>query len=670
MKLPAACLASLLALAPPALAEGVRTIIVMDGSGSMWGQIDGQPKLQIARAAVAEVVSGLPPEEEIGVMAYGHRVKGDCSDIELLVPPAAGNADAVIGAVNAMRFLGKTPLSEAVRQAAEELRYAERAASVVLVTDGLETCGSDPCALARELEASGVDFTAHVIGFGLSAADGAEVACIAEETGGRFLQAGDAGTLSGALRAVVGNAPPAEAPPPPDPDPILQTNHFPGAWLMPQAQIMPTGRSFGPSVENPASIAFPADGTIETCQATCAADALCGSWQYEPPGSYFVAEARCRLFSPATEFGMTFAAAEDGFAAGMKEGVIGLLRPYVAIGATDIPVTLTLPEPAIAGAEFVVQWSGPAGVDDWVDLVPAGQAELGGELSIFWVNETIEDGDLPEGAGVLVAPTDPGRYDLRYVLGRSADQRVIHRLPLMLGEGGLVPISAPAPAQDLPRPVPVSFTAEGADAVGLAISWSATPEPGQDLPPEAWALPDAAAGTVTADFLPGRYAVQGDAGDSVFAANITVTPQGPNAFTIPADPALSPAGPDADPGTVIPVTIRAEGFDGVVEWSAMPDGGTADDRIGDRLSGPWSTTLDPGDWAVFGMSDDATFFARIRVDAASSDFTIPREMPVPTPPPAPDRADPAALAERLNGIPLDLGRIDPAEFERLLGLRP
>ena len=102
----------------------------------------------------------------------------------------------------------------------------------------------------------------------------------------------------------------------------------------------------------------------------------------------------------------------------------------------------------------------------------------------------------------------------------------------------------------------------------------------------------------------------------------------------------------------------------------MPDGGTADDRIGDRLSGPWSTTLDPGDWAVFGMSDDATFFARIRVDAASGDFTIPREMPVPAPPPAPERADPAALAERLNGIPLDLGRIDPAEFERLLGLRP
>ena len=39
----------------PALAEG-RSIIVLDGSGSMWGQIDGRPKLEIARAALGQVL--------------------------------------------------------------------------------------------------------------------------------------------------------------------------------------------------------------------------------------------------------------------------------------------------------------------------------------------------------------------------------------------------------------------------------------------------------------------------------------------------------------------------------------------------------------------------------------------------------------------------------------
>lgn len=237
----------LAALSGPALADPARTIIVMDGSGSMWGQIDGQPKLQAARRAVADVVGGLPASQEIGVLAYGHRVKGDCSDIELLVPPAPGNAEAVIGAVNAMRFQGKTPLTEAVRMAAEALRSDENPASVVLVTDGLETCGSDPCALARELEASGVDFTAHVIGFGLSAAEGAQVACIAQETGGRYIEASDAGALSGALRSVVGDAASVTPEPPPEPAPVAAARHFPGAWFMPQARLAPTGRTFLPS---------------------------------------------------------------------------------------------------------------------------------------------------------------------------------------------------------------------------------------------------------------------------------------------------------------------------------------------------------------------------------------------------------------------------------------
>lgn len=189
-----------------------RTIIVMDGSGSMWGQIDGRPKLEIARQAVADVVASLPGGQEIGLIAYGHRSKGDCGDIEVLVPPAPGAGARIVDAVNVMRFLGKTPLSDAVRRAAGELRFTEEAARVVLVTDGVETCGGDPCALGAELEAAGLDFTAHVVGFGLSAAEGARVACLAEETGGRYIAANDAASLGTALAETVA-APPPAAPP-------------------------------------------------------------------------------------------------------------------------------------------------------------------------------------------------------------------------------------------------------------------------------------------------------------------------------------------------------------------------------------------------------------------------------------------------------------------------
>ena len=137
-----------------------------------------------------------------------------------MVPPAAGTAQAITDAANAMKFLGKTPLTEVVRLAAAELKSTEEKATVILITDGIETCEADPCALGAELEASGVDFTAHVVGFGLTAEEGATVACLAENTGGKYIEAKDAGSLVDALKTTVAVAEP-------EPDPRARTRTDP-----------------------------------------------------------------------------------------------------------------------------------------------------------------------------------------------------------------------------------------------------------------------------------------------------------------------------------------------------------------------------------------------------------------------------------------------------------
>jgi Ca-activated chloride channel family protein len=217
-RLMAPCLAGLLMAPAPLLAEG-KSIIVLDASGSMWGQIDGRAKLEIAREALGTVLAGLDPAAEVGLIAYGHREKGSCTDIELVVPPAAGTAQAITDAANAMQFLGKTPLTDAVRQAAGDLRSTEEKATVILITDGIETCDADPCALGAELEASGVDFTAHVVGFGLTEEEGQAVACLANTTGGQYIQASDAGALVEALKTTVAVATP-EPEPAPAPEPV------------------------------------------------------------------------------------------------------------------------------------------------------------------------------------------------------------------------------------------------------------------------------------------------------------------------------------------------------------------------------------------------------------------------------------------------------------------
>lgn len=211
MRLPAFFLLLFTLVFPAMAAE--RTIIVLDASGSMWGQIDGRPKIEIARETLSVVLGTIPADTELGLMVYGHREKGSCGDIELAVPPAAGSADAIAGFVNAVNPKGKTPLTQSVRQAAEALRYTEEKSTVILVTDGIETCEADPCALGAELENSGVDFTAHVVGFGLTDEEGRQVACLAENTGGKYLQAKDAGQLEGALAEAVASAPAPEPEP-------------------------------------------------------------------------------------------------------------------------------------------------------------------------------------------------------------------------------------------------------------------------------------------------------------------------------------------------------------------------------------------------------------------------------------------------------------------------
>ncbi|MCH2069659.1 MAG: VWA domain-containing protein [Shimia sp.] len=192
---------------PIATAEAQDTsnvMIVFDASGSMWGQIDGETKIEIARDAFANAQSVWDEAgQNIGLIAYGHRRKGDCQDIEMMVAVGGNNGAAVADQIQSLRPKGKTPLTDAIRLAAAELRYREEAATVLLFSDGIETCNADPCSLATELEDDGIDFTAHVIGFGLgSDTDRTELQCIADNTGGRFIEAQDAAGLQEAFTKV------------------------------------------------------------------------------------------------------------------------------------------------------------------------------------------------------------------------------------------------------------------------------------------------------------------------------------------------------------------------------------------------------------------------------------------------------------------------------------
>jgi hypothetical protein len=79
-------------------------------------------------------------------MAYGHRREGDCRDIEVLAAPAPLDRNSLGSLMDGISPRGKTPIGAAVRAPRDSLGPGD-AASVVVVTNGLENCGADLCAL-------------------------------------------------------------------------------------------------------------------------------------------------------------------------------------------------------------------------------------------------------------------------------------------------------------------------------------------------------------------------------------------------------------------------------------------------------------------------------------------------------------------------------------------
>ena len=193
-------LADLLASAPPTLADGPSDLLlVLDASGSMWGQVAGEAKIVIARRVVKDLAGRIPAGTEVGLIAYGHRREGDCDDIESIIPLGPLDAATVGTKVDALNAKGKTPITKAVRQAIDVVRARDTAATVVLVSDGIETCGGDPCAAVRAAKQAGVRFVMHVVGFDMGDADVSQLECAAQAGDGLYFDARSAEELAGAL---------------------------------------------------------------------------------------------------------------------------------------------------------------------------------------------------------------------------------------------------------------------------------------------------------------------------------------------------------------------------------------------------------------------------------------------------------------------------------------
>jgi Ca-activated chloride channel family protein len=178
-------------------------LLILDASGSMWGQIEGENKIVIARRVLGGLVDGLADGSEVGVIAYGHRREGDCEDIETVVPMGPLDKGALKRTVDGLNPKGKTPITRSVERAFDALASRQGGATVILVSDGLETCGGDPCAAVRAAKERGIEFILHVVGFDVAGEDVSSLECAAQAGDGLFISAENAEELDAALDQAV-----------------------------------------------------------------------------------------------------------------------------------------------------------------------------------------------------------------------------------------------------------------------------------------------------------------------------------------------------------------------------------------------------------------------------------------------------------------------------------
>jgi Ca-activated chloride channel homolog len=203
--------ASALSEVPPAQECAKDAMIVLDASGSMAGMGFGETpvtRIDQIRNALSEVLPVVAPVRNLGLIVFGPGPQATCQNIETKLPVARYSSARIMAELGNVQPYGQTTLTAAVRRAAEALRFRERPAVIVLLTDGDEICSGNPCELARLLKKEGRDVTVHVVGFMLRYAaepTGGQVArCLSEGTGGLFISTETTNELIAALQKTLG----------------------------------------------------------------------------------------------------------------------------------------------------------------------------------------------------------------------------------------------------------------------------------------------------------------------------------------------------------------------------------------------------------------------------------------------------------------------------------
>ena len=150
-----------------------RILFIFDASQSMNGNWEKNKKINIARNVLIAMLDSLEKLDniELALRVYGHQKPvppQDCSDSKLEVPFAKDNASKIRQKLRFIEPRGTTPIANSLAMAEKDFGTIENCRNIILlITDGIEACDGDPCAVSRELQKKGITLKPFVIGIGI-----------------------------------------------------------------------------------------------------------------------------------------------------------------------------------------------------------------------------------------------------------------------------------------------------------------------------------------------------------------------------------------------------------------------------------------------------------------------------------------------------------------------
>jgi Ca-activated chloride channel family protein len=187
-----------------------RILFVFDGSQSMFGHWESGMKIDIAKHMLNELLDSLKNVEnlDLAFRAYGHQspyISGsqrDCKDTKLEVPFNSGGAWEIKKALEKIQPKGTTPIAYSLEQSAKDFTPCVNCRNmIILITDGIEECYGDPCAVSMALQSKGIVLKPFVIGIGLDLELVDRFKCI-----GTYFNANTERSLKDVLNVVISQA--------------------------------------------------------------------------------------------------------------------------------------------------------------------------------------------------------------------------------------------------------------------------------------------------------------------------------------------------------------------------------------------------------------------------------------------------------------------------------